>query len=145
MTPRNSTIRSDDPRERQLDALDAANDERKERALEHNRRQAIPVIAQRSIDLFALWDAALIAKASTVYIHESHEPGAAAALRAWAASRGFVTEDTIYPEHDGPGAYASLSVEPRWACSFCVLRYRDATDDEIARATSAEAAGKVQP
>ena len=37
MTPRNSSLSSDDPRERAFDALDHANEERKERALEKRR------------------------------------------------------------------------------------------------------------
>ena len=98
-------------------------------AARHSARVAIPVIAERSIALFALWNAAILAPGcGTVYVHESGSPGAAEALRAWAAAHGYAIEDHIMlTDH---GNYRSLGVTER-GCNISVLRYRDATEEEV--------------
>ena len=119
--------------EPQCDAMDARRDEQKETA-RHSKRMAIPVIAEQSVSLFRLWNAAVLAPGcGTVYVHESGSPGAAEALRAWASAHGYAVEDQIYlTDH---GNYRSLGVTVR-ACNISVLRYRDATEEEIAANTT---------
>ena len=72
---------------------------------------AIPVIASSTLALWALFDAALTALPWDVTLAESLQPGAAAALRAWAESRGIdATDDLLVETDERLVGYANLVV-----------------------------------
>jgi len=174
VTPRNSSLSSDDPRERAFDALDHANEERKERRHDqrtepldyielrqeirhaftkepamssHSTRQMIPTLPDVEIparivavELMRLLDALLDAPTGTsLCLHESTAPGAAATMRAWADAHRFTVEDRVHVV-DYREPYVSLCLFDRpFLVSVCA--YRPATPEEVA----AEEARTVKP
>ena len=110
MTPRNSSLSSDDPRERAFDALDHANDERKERR--HDQRQAIPVLRDVeaparivAVELMSAFDRISQIDNAQLTIFERDTPGIEATLRAWAASHGLPID--YHPVQDWPGCFVT--------------------------------------
>jgi len=100
-------------------------------------RQAIPVVAQRTIDLFALFDAALIVKPWSLVLTD---PADADALRAWGQSRGLPVRD-VHWNVDGREPYASLKVSldgGRGAREIVAQSYRTLTTEEAAAAKAAQ-------
>ena len=94
----------------------------------HATLQPIPVVAEQAVALFRLWDSVLaVPGCGSVYVHESRSPGAADALRAWAGAHGLATKDTIHLTQYGN--YWSLGVDT--GTDVAVLRYRDATEEEV--------------
>ena len=100
-----------DPRERAFDALDARNEERKERR--HDQRQSIPVLRDVetparivAVELMTLFDRLVLLGYSQTTLFEDMAPGATATLRAWAAANGLdVREETL---SDGVTTVASV-------------------------------------
>ena len=99
----------------------------------HRELNVIPVIASQSILLMRLFDAAVDVPAD-VTLHHRNQPVAIDTLRAWAASRSLTVEDVYI---DGPGIetpYMNLHCKfTEWGPRIAVLKYRDATAEEIER------------
>jgi hypothetical protein len=97
----------------------------------HADPQSIPVIPSDVIKLLALFDAALDVGPYSVTLFGSTHPGAADALRAWAAARGFSVEETTAVNETG--GYTNLTVRTKLigGMSLQVLHARALTTAEI--------------
>lgn len=100
------------------------------------RREALPVIDERTAALVALFEAALAAKAGALDLHEPLCPGAGATLIAWARSRGLRIDERHYVvSYSAPYANVRVMLGDSALHAITVLGYRALTPDEIAAIT----------
>ncbi len=108
--------------------------------------QHIPVVAQQTLKIFALLDAALEAKPYSLSFSECFNAGAGAAVKAWSEANKVVFHDSlVYADQscDGIG-YANLLAPISSTSTITVLRYRELTIEEIeARVRYLDEAAKV--
>lgn len=110
----------------------------------HTEPQSIPVVDEQTAALVALFEAALFAKPYDVTLSEAYQPGAGAALIAWARGKGLAIEERRYvTESQPPYANVRVRLSPANA-TIDVMAYRKLTADEIAAITVEERERKLE-